>query len=436
MKTAVFTIASRNYFAFVHTLMKSLEKTNPNWDRFVALADEITDEFEARPRNFDLISLEEIDLPDYKKMLFRYTILEFNTAIKPFVFKILLNKMGYDRIIYFDPDIFVYEKLDEIEDLFDRGEQVILTPHFTGLWEDDKQPDEVAIMQVGVYNLGFLAVANCENTRCLLDWWADKLEYQCVVLLEKGIFVDQKWMDLVPGLFSNVAILRHEGYNVAYWNMSHRKGNKKDNRYYFNNQLLKFFHFSGLNPKDISNVSKYQNRFDINNVGIVREIIVKYASDVNENEFDRYSKFVYKYNKFDDGFEISDMFRYAYRDNPWLQERCGMNPFSCHNVFIQEKQRIVNYTLDYIWNHRLDVQRAYPNKYSINYFNWFCAVGALEYGLDENYIKDTKHQAGKLEKTAVTKRIGLIFRGYLRKYLSNNVYSKIRFAYKKLNKRK
>lgn len=436
MKTAVFTIASRNYFAFVHTLMKSLEKTNPSWDRFVALADEMTDEFVARPRNFDLISLEELDLPDYKKMLFRYTILEFNTAIKPFVFKMLLSKMGYDRIIYFDPDIFVYEKLNEIEDLFDRGEQIILTPHFTGLWKDDKLPDEVAIMQAGAYNLGFLAVANGEDTRSLLEWWADKLKYKCVVLLEKGIFVDQKWMDLVPGLFSNVAILRHEGYNVAYWNLSHRKASKKDNRYYFNNQILKFFHFSGLNPNDISNVSKYQNRFDINNVGMVREIIIKYASDVTSNDFAIYSKYAYKYNEFDDGSEINDMFRYAYRDNLWLQEKCGANPFYCHNIFIQERRKIVSYMLHYIWNHSVDVQEAYPNKMSVGYLNWFKSVGALECGIDKQYVKDIEHEISKINIKTLIKKISLNFRTHLRKNLPNSIYIKIRRVYQKLSKRK
>ena len=82
MKTAVFTIASRNYFAFVQTLMQSLEKTNPEWDRFVGVADIISEDFEELPKNFDLIPLEKLPLNDLNKMLFRYTILEFNTAIQ------------------------------------------------------------------------------------------------------------------------------------------------------------------------------------------------------------------------------------------------------------------------------------------------------------------------------------------------------------------
>ncbi len=116
MKTAVFTIASRNYFAFVRTLMDSLEQTNTAWDRYVAVADQVTPEFEQLPRNFQLISLEQLQLPDWKKMMFRYSIMEFNTAVKPYVFTLLFEKMGYDRVVYLDPDIYVYGSMHELEE--------------------------------------------------------------------------------------------------------------------------------------------------------------------------------------------------------------------------------------------------------------------------------------------------------------------------------
>ena len=162
MKTAVFTIASRNYFAFVRTLMNSLEKSNPEWIRNVVVVDEIGEEFESIPRNFNLISLDELNLPDPEKMKFRYTIMEFNTAVKPFAILKLFEE--YDRVIYIDPDIYVYEKMKEVEDALDQGYEFVLTPHFTGLWEEDGcMPDEPAIMRAGVYNLGFIAMGKSES---------------------------------------------------------------------------------------------------------------------------------------------------------------------------------------------------------------------------------------------------------------------------------
>ena len=439
MRTAVFTIASRNYFAFVRTLMKSLEKTNPQWDRFVGVADEIGEEFEKLPKNFNYISLKEMNLPESEKMIFRYTILEFNTAIKPFVFKLLFNKMGYDRVIYLDPDIYVYEPLTEIEKAFDRGNNIILTPHLTGLWHDIWLPNEESILQAGTYNLGFLGLAKGNDSSELLEWWGNKLEYKCLVSVENGIFVDQKWMDLVPGLFEKVFILRDEGYNIAYWNLSHRIPEKKKNKFYFNGQLLKFFHFSGLNPNDIGNVSKHQNRFTIKNVGIVKELLEEYAKEVLSNDYDLYKGFKYKYNEFLNGKKICDLFRYAYRENMWLQKACGKDPFDAYKVFENEKAKIIAYLLDYVWKIRPDVQKVYPNPESQEYINWFRISSVKEYGLDEEYLKNTgirienkKSESTHLSELSSKENLSFFkkFVFFLQRHLSSNSYLRIRKIYR------
>ena len=41
----------------------------------------------------------------------------------------------------------------------------------------------------------------------------------CIVDPERGFFVDQRWMDLVPGLAEDFHLLRDPGFNVAYWNL-------------------------------------------------------------------------------------------------------------------------------------------------------------------------------------------------------------------------
>ncbi len=331
MKTAVFTIASRNYFSYVETLMESLEKTNPEWERFVAVADEV----ESLPLNsFRLVNLKDLQLPEVEKMKFKYTILEFNTAIKPFVFNHLFSEYGYDRVLYFDPDIQVFDRLNELEEKFDEGNTIILTPHFTGLWSDSKKPNEVDILLSGTYNLGFLGLAKSKESQELLKWWGEKLAKQCVADIAHGIFVDQKWMDLVPGFFPNVFILRHEGYNVAYWNLSHRIAEKKNGRYYFNGQPLKFFHFSGINPFDISQVSKHQNRYTIDEVGAAKELFEDYAKLVLSKRFSYYKNIPYAFSYFDDGKKITDEYRYLYRGNEWLEKLCGSNPFEKSDIFM------------------------------------------------------------------------------------------------------
>ncbi len=131
MKTVVFTIASKNYFAYVRTLMKSLEDSNPHMDRYVVVVDELDDEFIALPRNFVLLELSRLDLPHPKCFQFRYDIMEFNTAVKPFAIRKLFEQ--YDRVIYLDPDIYVYQRLLPVENALDSGNNFVFTPHFNGL---------------------------------------------------------------------------------------------------------------------------------------------------------------------------------------------------------------------------------------------------------------------------------------------------------------
>lgn len=442
MKTAVFTIASKNYFAFVRTLMDSLEDSNPEWERFVGVVDKIDSQFNEMPRNFELLSLEELELPEAEKMIFRYTILEFNTAIKPFVFKVLFNKLGYDRVIYLDPDIYVYERLKEIEEAFDNGYNIILTPHLTGLWNDRMLPNEESILQSGTYNLGFLALAKSSESFSLLDWWGEKLEKKCLVSIKDGIFVDQKWMDLIPGLFNNVFILRNEGYNVAYWNLSHRVPKKVSGKFFFNDDQLKFFHFSGLNPADISNVSKHQNRFTIKNIGVAKELFEKYAGTVISKDFNVYKNFNYSFNTFNNGRKICDLFRYVYRENTWLQKACGNNPFDAYEVFEKEKPRIIEYLLDYVWKNRPDVQNVYPNPNTQEYANWFEISSVREYGLEEEYLKSTKIKVEYEEKedaqpSVIENSIELpkfkrmIF--FLQRHLPEKLYIIVRDIYRKLS---
>lgn len=344
MKTAVFTIGSRNYFAHVKTLMASLAETNPEWDRFAAIADSI--QF-LEADGFTLLAPEDIDLPHLHQMAFRYSIMEFNTAIKPFVFKTLLTKLGYDRVIYLDPDIYVYDRMNELEEAFEKGNSIILTPHMTGINSDDKKPTDVDILLSGTYNLGFLGLAKSEETFEFLEWWSKKLEKLCFIAHASGIFVDQKWVDLVPGFFENVYILRHEGYNTAYWNLAHRKPEKREGKFYYNGKPLIFFHFSGINITNLYNVSKHQDRFTIDDLGLTRELYESYASTVLHNGHAMYKMMPYAFGTFDNGDIVSDHHRVIYREHSRIQQMCGENPFEKFEIFA---------TIDYIEKNALSAQ--------------------------------------------------------------------------------
>lgn len=336
MKTAVFTIGSKNYFAYVKTLMQSLEVSNPQMDRYAVVVDELDEEFTSIPMNFDLLTLDELKLPNPNCFKFRYDIMEFNTAVKPYA--ILRLFKDYDRVIYLDPDIYVYEKLQPVEEALDGGDNFVFTPHFNDIFEEDGcTPDYPDIMKAGTYNLGFIGLNKCDDTIRMTTWWADLLEKKCVNDQMRGIFVDQKWMDLVPGLFNGVKILRDAGLNVAYWNLSHRKITKNSNKFFVNGRPLIFFHYSGLNVNDISMVSKHQNRYILKDLGDSCELFEQYSKEVLSNEFDVWEKFKYSYGYYADGRSILNEHRRRYRSSKMLQGYCGDNPFLYADIFYGDK---------------------------------------------------------------------------------------------------
>ena len=73
---------------------------------FVAICDAPLAWYDPRDA-YTEIAIRDLGLPQFDRFTFQYTILELNTAIKPWVFAALFAR-GYERVIYFDPDIKLY----------------------------------------------------------------------------------------------------------------------------------------------------------------------------------------------------------------------------------------------------------------------------------------------------------------------------------------
>src|SRR5947207_1353971 len=112
MRTAVFSIISPNYRQHARVLMDSVRKYHPDWDRFVlVVGGAATSGTDAEL--FTPVPLDALPLPNRRQFCFRYTLLELNTAVKPPMFEHVFA-LGYDRVVYLDPDIVLYSPLAEI----------------------------------------------------------------------------------------------------------------------------------------------------------------------------------------------------------------------------------------------------------------------------------------------------------------------------------
>ncbi len=379
LDTTVCTIVSKNYLHHARTLMDSLRVAHPRWSQHVLLVDTLAGEFDPANESFALHKVNDLPLPDRQKFLYRYDILELNTAVKPWFLEKLFHESGVHKVIYLDPDIFVYRPLAEVEALLDDGALMALTPHLTGELDDDKRPSEHDILKSGCYNLGFIALARHAQLMPFLKWWQSKLEFDCRVSIAENLFVDQRWMDLTPGLFDDVRVLRHEGYNVAYWNLKHRAVAKVAGGFEVNGVPLAFFHFSGLDVNDATVLSKHQDRFRLRELPAVAELVRDYAAANRANGSAICRGWPYAFGLLDDGSRIATTMRQLYRSQPALQELVGHDPFANDHDYLNrpwgsKSAPLVTLLMRHLWESRGDLQAAFPDIDSLHrleFADWF-----------------------------------------------------------------
>jgi hypothetical protein len=309
------TICCNNYFAYATVLARSFLRHHPGGRFFIGLVDHRDAEvpYPADPR-IRVIEARELDIPRFDSFAFKYDVLELNTAIKPFLLEYLFETEGVERLLYLDPDILVLAPLSPLFDQLART-PLILTPHLTRPYDDDRHPQEVDILRSGTFNLGFGGFAAHPQTHRLLRWWQERLYDGCTREVEKGFFVDQKWMDFVPSFFPDHTIVRDPGYNAAYWNLHERRITRDgEGRFLANAERLRFFHFSGVEVLDLDSVSKHQNRVTLPASGGLRDLFELYRVLLVRHGHLTLRRRPYTYGRFDNGVRIPDLIRRIYRD--------------------------------------------------------------------------------------------------------------------------
>jgi len=389
-RTAVFTIVSRNYFHFAVNLMASVKQHLPGVRRVVAICDAV-DGLVSQDPGVELVGVEALGIEGLDRMATYYTILELNTAIKPSVFYWLLRDASLEKFIYFDPDIELFSSGCALVERLDISE-VVLTPHLLAPLDDDRHPGDLEILQSGTYNLGFLALRRSVQTQQLLQWWQAKLVRDCVVDIPRGLFTDQKWMDLIPGFFEHVHIERHSGWNVAYWNLAHRHVEAEGDRWRVNGQPLFFFHFSGFDPKSGS-ISKHQDRYTLANCNAaVQQLFTHYDRRLALAGREQFAKLPYAYGRLGDGTALPDCARRVLRlQLDWNQALPDLRSAKGARWLVDfltapvdEQRPAISRLALQVYRDRSDLQAAFPDMLLTRreaYLSWFAERAGPEAGV-------------------------------------------------------
>lgn len=176
---------------------------------------------------------------------------KFRWSMKPVLLQYLIQYKKCERLLYLDCDLYFFNNYDFLFEKL-RESNILLTPHWRS---SDPKLDELnfnALIPHGLYNAGFVGVN--KNATEALDWWAKSCEYACEINAEKGIYVDQGYLTAFPLLFNKVEILKHQGCNVAEWNIIDCKRSlDDDNSVLINDKYpVVFIHFTTRTVKRIA----------------------------------------------------------------------------------------------------------------------------------------------------------------------------------------
>lgn len=325
----VCTIISKNYLASARALFRSVRCHHPDVPFYVLLVDCPDGCFDPNAEPFEVILVQDLpNVPDATSLFFKYGLLELNTAVKPFFMAHLLETRKLRKLVYFDPDIYLFAPLDPVLRPLDEY-AVVLTPHITQPIEDDREPGEVNFLRAGTFNLGFVAVAAGDSTDAFLHWWQKRLYDFCLTDQTRGYFTDQKWVNLAPALFDGFYTLKDPGCNIAYWNLHYRAPNiaLRADRAFLGDAPVCFFHFSGFRPEQPDVVSKYQDRIQFADHPNLRAVFDFYADELRRCGIGDAEKWPYAYGRFDNGVAIPALARTLYLSLDPARRRGFGDPF-------------------------------------------------------------------------------------------------------------
>lgn len=322
MSIHAYTSCSFSYLNRARVLASSLRRQHPDWVIWLVMTDGEPDGFvfDLADEDYDrIITAEELFGEETNRWLFGHDIVEACTAVKGRAMQHIMDDPTCDKLVYFDPDIAVFNVMTPVIDLLD-SYSIVLTPHQTDPDDADDQvairDNEVTSLDYGVFNLGFVAVANDDEGRRFAAWWEARLHDWCHDRLDIGVFVDQKWCNLVPCFFDNVKVLRDPGYNCASWNLSQRTMTyDADGTALINGVPLRFYHFTKLGPVGDTMTQRYAQ----DNIEIY-ELWWWYRHAVAEVTTDKIPKGWWLYGSFDNGMKIPKDVRELYRGRKDLRE--------------------------------------------------------------------------------------------------------------------
>ncbi|GAB3330327.1 hypothetical protein GCM10027299_34830 [Larkinella ripae] len=203
-------------------LGESLQRHHPGESFVIGLCDDAARLPAGFQSPYALVTLPELRIPDVAQLSQQYTPAEFAAACKSlFINHRFQNCPAGEWLVYLDPSVYLYQPLTELAGRYQQA-TLLLTPHLLKPLTDSAFPDEKYVQNIGLYSSGFLALRQTPEAGRFLDWWSSRVPERAFARPCEGMYTDQIWLVLTPGLFDGVTIVKNSAWHLGLWNLHER----------------------------------------------------------------------------------------------------------------------------------------------------------------------------------------------------------------------
>ena len=252
-----FTVITKSHLPYARLLHERLRLHEDDFEFLAFLIDGEDGCVDFKREAFPVVRAEDfLPAEQFRWMRFWYTANEFCNAAKAFAHQYILQHRSDPCWFYLDSDLYPVASLAPAFAALE-GHDLLITPHcLDPIVSSEAMIGETSLLEMGVFNGGFLGLRRGLATERFVRWFADVLYAGCLDD-RPNLFVDQKWLNLAPCLVERTHVWRHPGANVAFWNLHERPLCGTSPWLTILGQPLLFSHFSALQPENPEGVTAY-----------------------------------------------------------------------------------------------------------------------------------------------------------------------------------
>jgi hypothetical protein len=235
------TIISQEYLIKGVSFHRSLENRVPHFHVWICCMDDTTYDTLLRMKlaNATLVNVKEIENDELLQIKRTRKLYEYCWTIKAsFCLYVLDLAEELDHIIYCDSDMFFFADPQPLHEEWGSYSVFLCTQRGT---------DELERWH-GHYQAGFIGFKRDEQGIRALQWWNKKCIEKCADHYDES-WGDQKYLEYIPLLFTNIKIIDHIGIDAAPWNLimnNQYAVSGTENDVFLDDSRLIAFHFGSL----------------------------------------------------------------------------------------------------------------------------------------------------------------------------------------------